>query len=364
MVIRKIQQVVALLTCVLIFVAVAIQHNQKVIGVELKKVADNSEMPQAIQISNDTIATEADGTIVVNTMPLGKEKKIVGYAGFVPLKIYVKNGVVQKVEALENSETPDFFNNAKSIIDSWNGKTVDEALALKVDAVSGATLSSNAIKKNVKVGLQYLQPSLASADEGEIALGAKDIAALFVVLLSVVVPLFVKNRKIRIVQLVLNVVVLGLWSGTFLSYSLLVNYFENGFHSLIAVIPVIMFIAAFVFPLFGKKSHYCMQVCPFGSAQELVGIPCKKKLKLGAQTLKVLDGFRKVLWAVLLLLLITGIYSEWMNYELFTAFMFQSASLGVEIAAVLFLVLSIFVPRPYCRFVCPMGTMAKIVNEA
>ncbi len=364
MVIRKIQQVVALLTCVLVFVAVAIQHNQKVMGVELNEAAMNSETHQAVQISNDTISTEADGTIVVNTMPLGKEKKIVGYAGFVPLKIFVKNGVVQKVEALENSETPDFFNNAKSIIGSWNGKTVNEALALKVDAVSGATLSSNAIKKNVKAGLQYLQPSLISADEGEMAFGAKDIAALLLVLLSMIVPLFLKNRKIRIVQLVLNVVVLGLWSGTFLSYSLLVNYFENGFHSLFAVVPIVMFIAAFVFPLLGKKGHYCMQLCPFGSAQELLGIPCKKKLKLGAKTLKVLEDFRKVLWAVLLFLLITGIYSEWMNYELFTAFMFQSASLGVEIAAVLFLVLSIFVPRPYCRFVCPMGTMTKVVCEA
>lgn len=362
MIMKKLRQIVALLTVVLIFVVVAVQHDQKVFGVELKGSEETAT--QIVQISNDTLTTEADGTMVVNTTPLGKEQKIVGYAGFVPLKIYVKEGVVQKVEALENNETPSFFNNALTLIDSWNGKSVDEALALKVDAVSGATFSSNAIKKNVKVGLQYLQPTLASTDDGEVSFGVKDIAALVVVLISVVVPLFVKNRKVRIAQLILNVVVLGLWSGTFLSYSLIVNYFANGFHSLVAIIPIIMFIAAFVFPLFGKNNHYCMQVCPFGSAQELMGIPCKKKWMLGSQTLKALEWFRKLLWAVLLLLLLTGVYSEWMNYELFTAFIFQSAAVGVEIAAVLFLLLSIFVPRPYCRFVCPMGMMTKVVGEA
>ena len=69
--------------------------------------------------------------------------------------------------------------------------------------------------------------------------------------------------------------------------------------------------------------------------------------------------FRKILFGVLMFLTLTGIFSAWTDYELFTAFIWQSASVVVIIIAILFVVLSVFVPRPYCRFVCPTGTVFK-----
>ena len=49
-----------------------------------------------------------------------------------------------------------------------------------------------------------------------------------------------------------------------------------------------------------------------------------------------------------------------MDYELFVAFIFQSATWIVMMMAVVFILLSFFVPRPYCRFVCPMGSFFKL----
>ena len=63
-----------------------------------------------------------------------------------------------------------------------------------------------------------------------------------------------------------------------------------------------------------------------------------------------------------MLLAWTGIFLEWMDYELFTAFIWQSAAWGVIIVAAVFLVASLFVSRPYCRFVCPTGTLLKMLN--
>ena len=149
-----------------------------------------------------------DGTKVINTTMLSKD--ITGYGGAVPLEIYVKDNKIVKVKALKNAETPEFFAETKPLLAKWNGKTIDEALRLKVDAVSGATFSSRGIIGNMRRGLAYasqkaVEPSILE----QMDLNAKTVSALLVVLLGAIVPLFYRNKHYRTVQLLLNVVVLG-----------------------------------------------------------------------------------------------------------------------------------------------------------
>lgn len=77
------------------------------------------------------------------------------------------------------------------------------------------------------------------------------------------------------------------------------------------------------------------------------------------RTVKMLDAARKLLWAVLMLCLWTGIWFDWIDYEPFSTFVFSSASWVVIVLAVVFVLLSTVVARPYCRFVCPTGTLLK-----
>ena len=85
---------------------------------------------------------------------IGKDVK--GYIGPTPLKIYIQKNKVQKIEALKNQETPKYFAKVKrQLLDKWNGKTVNEAMKMKVDGVTGATYSSEAVIKNVRLGLGY-----------------------------------------------------------------------------------------------------------------------------------------------------------------------------------------------------------------
>ena len=98
----------------------------------------------------------ADGTYVVNTTTLASDVK--GYRSTTPLNIYIKNGKVEKVEALKNQETPKYFVQVKNaILSKWNGQKVVKAVKMKVDGVTGATMSSDAVKENVKRGLEYYQ---------------------------------------------------------------------------------------------------------------------------------------------------------------------------------------------------------------
>lgn len=100
--------------------------------------------------------TKENGAYVVNTTLLGKE--VIGYEGPTPLKVYIRKNKIEKIEFLPNQETPKYWRAASNhLIEAWNGKTVKEAKKLEVDGRTGATLSSNAIKENVKLALDYYE---------------------------------------------------------------------------------------------------------------------------------------------------------------------------------------------------------------
>lgn len=371
-------RLLSLVVVVLILAAAAILRDGRILGHDLR------EAHEAKALKNDTLEVTPDGAFVVSTKPLAKD--VQGYGGPVPLKIHIKDGRVAAVEAEPNAESPDFFNRAKELLNHWQNKSVDEALAEEVDAVSGATFSSRAIIANMQRGLAYAQkrgqwseegsvgaletsasPIVGSEDGsvGALETGASPIVALIVVLLGAVVPLFYNNRQLHLVQLAVNVVVLGLWTGTFVSYTLFLRVFSGGV-SLSAIgalaAPLLMLIVALIYPLAGRSGHYCANICPFGSAQELAGKLSRRKLRITPRILKLLSVLRNLLWGVLMALLLTGTCTAWIDYELFTAFLYSSASVWVTVLAALFLVLSVWVPRPYCRFVCPTGALVKSVE--
>ena len=371
-------RLLSLVVVVLILAAAAILRDGRILGHDLR------EAHEAKALKNDTLEVTPDGAFVVNTKPLAKD--VQGYGGPVPLKIHIKDGRVAAVEAEPNAESSDFFNRAKELLNHWQNKSVDEALAEEVDAVSGATFSSRAIIANMQRGLAYAQkrgqwgedgsvgalgtsapPIVGSGGNsvGALETGASPIVALVVVLLGAVVPLFYNNRRLHLVQLAVNVVVLGLWTGTFVSYTLFLRIFAGGV-SLSAIgalaAPLLMLIVALIYPLAGRSGHYCANVCPFGSAQELAGKLSRRKLRITPRVLKLLSVLRNLLWGVLMALLLTGTCTAWIDYELFTAFLYSSASVWVTVLAALFLVLSVWVPRPYCRFVCPTGALIKSVE--
>lgn len=107
-------------------------------------------------MAGDQTMTKENGMTVINTTTLGKD--VQGYMGTTPLKIYIEKNKVVKIEALKNQETPKYFLKVKkALLDKWNGLKVKDAKALKVDAVTGATYSSEAVIENVKLGLDYYQ---------------------------------------------------------------------------------------------------------------------------------------------------------------------------------------------------------------
>lgn len=93
-------------------------------------------------------------TFTVNTTTIGEG--IRGYAGPVPLNVTIKQDKIVSVEILVNKETPGYLKKIqKELIPLYVGKRVKDILVAQPDGVTGATMSSNAIKENVRLALEY-----------------------------------------------------------------------------------------------------------------------------------------------------------------------------------------------------------------
>jgi len=84
---------------------------------------------------------------------------IKGYNGETPVMIaFDKKMVITGVFLLQNQETPKFAKRVEDagFYKNWNGLTVKQALKKEVDAVSGATFTSNAVIQSVRAALMSL----------------------------------------------------------------------------------------------------------------------------------------------------------------------------------------------------------------
>lgn len=105
----------------------------------------------------DGVMTKQKGQYVVNTTTLCQAK---GFKDITPLKVTFNKEVIVKVEALPNKETPSFFDRiTKELLPKYELLKISEQD--KVDAVSGATMSSRAVKANVKAACDYYKANKA-----------------------------------------------------------------------------------------------------------------------------------------------------------------------------------------------------------
>ena len=108
-----------------------------------------------------TATKKANTTQVIYTGDIAS--KVIGYNGTTPLNITVKNGVIENIEVLENQESPAYLKRAKDkVLPQYIGKTVAEAKKLKPDIATGATYTSDALIKNIQMGLEQKKTNTAA----------------------------------------------------------------------------------------------------------------------------------------------------------------------------------------------------------
>jgi spermidine synthase len=304
---------------------------------------------------------------------------IYGYAGPLNLMVHVdRTGVLRAFRILQSNETPAYLR----LLGPWTGRLSSRNLFTPdpfkgLDAVSGATLSSDAVLKTLDTAgrafaTQVLRMDLAASEAAAPAsrfrLGAAQLRDALCLTGLAVTALILRyrsgawaRRAILLVSLVVAGILLNLQYSTHQVMSLLglnlggATLSGPGF--LFIVVPILVV-------LFGNV--YCGYLCPFGAVQELAGEAGSRWLKVDLDTgvWRYGRGVKYLLLFVLVLLFArTRDYGVLSADPLITVF---SAARGGTVLAVgaAAVILSLFFPRFWCRTLCPAGAFLSLLNGA
>lgn len=104
--------------------------------------------------ADDVMKKEKDGTYIVNTTTLAQD--VEGYNGPTPLEIHIKKNKIVKVVLLKSMETPKYNARIKKVmLPKYENQKLTKNKGVEVDGVTGATFTSDAVKENVRRGLEY-----------------------------------------------------------------------------------------------------------------------------------------------------------------------------------------------------------------
>jgi electron transport complex protein RnfG len=108
----------------------------------------------AASCSDPNMHKNSDGSFTIVTTELCKD--IRGYNGRVPAEVTIKDGVIQDVKILENKETPSYLEKVeREVLPKFRGINLSEIPS--IEAVSGATFTSRALRKNLEAAAEYYE---------------------------------------------------------------------------------------------------------------------------------------------------------------------------------------------------------------
>ena len=219
---------------------------------------------------------KADGKTIgklLVTTPIADD--LIGYAGNVPLFLAIsEEDVILGLTLLDNSESPGFLRRLekKNLLSAWDGKMLEEAALLNVEAVSGATMSSDAIRGSVKRALEfYLERDGGGFDVDWVKLLQHVLGGIVVLLALASMFWGSRMKRWRYVLQVASVLILGFWFGYFVSLELLFNWLLNGIPWGARILLPVIAVLALAFPLFLNKAYYCGVFMSFWGSAGVVG---------------------------------------------------------------------------------------------
>jgi NosR/NirI family transcriptional regulator, nitrous oxide reductase regulator len=288
-----------------------------------------------------------------------------GYAGPLPLLIISDtHKVILSTDTLPNSETPSFIDmmRRKNFFQSWNGMSSSQAAEHEAAAVTGATISCRAAGRSLQKRLAMLAGMEPPAKSAQVSLKC----GLSLAFLPVALIFFLARAKLaslRIILLLLSVSILGFHGGHMLSVSVIFGWIAHpaveGICSTVLIMAIISLLAGFL----TGRNIYCNYICPFGAAQELAAKLNRHKPPIPARISKLMPLCKRLMISLAILLAaFTG--AEHLNLiEPFSAFSFAIAGRWILTMAAIFLILSAFFPRLWCRAFCPTGTLLTFLKR-
>ncbi|UCH82570.1 MAG: 4Fe-4S binding protein [Candidatus Latescibacterota bacterium] len=339
--------------------------------------------PHLIQVVPGTVELKplGDGSFAAQA-----DERVVGYArvdqanGYGgPMRIAVgidTTGTIAGVTIVDHKETEAYFRKVLSGNGpgSFVGRHVSDPIepGVDVDAVTGATQSNLALVTGVRQGARTLGTNqlgfdVPAADPVRFRFGWAEIVLLmlFVTGFAGTYTQVPGKKPLRWISQIAALVLIGFVYAIPITLthinSLLVGYlpdWRTQFYWYLLIIGVLLPV------LLTGKRPYCGYVCPFGAVQDCLGAVGGRRKKIPEVIQRWLGWFHAVLvFAAIFVALYTrnpGLTSYEVQGSLFdlTGLLYQFVVLGVV------LVLSLFIARPWCRFLCPINGVTRYIKTA
>lgn len=290
---------------------------------------------------------------------------IYGYAGPISLSVAIDTeGRLVDFRISHSMETPVFLEMTKNwqiSLPGINLRNTSEVAA--VDTVTGATMSSSAIKQTLTTGTNRFLDSIEETANTYDPLPPRRrsgklpvLAGALLCAIAIRKKLF---RKFDPLFLLFTVIIFGLIFRLQFSSRHIV-------HLILGELPPASFRASFllyflpilIIALFGNV--YCARLCPVGAAQELMARLAGKYSVSPHKS--VMKWARLIKYGFLISLLIAALTDIEDSMTRFDPLTFPFTGLPAALLIGLIL-MSLFFPRFWCRTFCPTGAFLSVFNR-
>ena len=171
-----------------------------------------------------------------------------------------------------------------------------------------------------------------------------------------------RNRRAVFVLMVFSLVYFGFYrKGCICSIGSIQNIVLSFFDPTYAVPVVVLlfFLLPLIFTLFFGRT-FCAAVCPLGVIQDVVLL---HPVSVPRWLENVLRLLAYIYLGAAVLFAATGSAFVICRYDPFVSFFRLSGNVNVLILGVCFLIIGLFIGRPYCRFICPYGVILRQLSR-
>ncbi len=364
-----------IISVILIFISICIAY---FIGFQINQ-KNNSELLKSRfpelnnfqSISND-IFQIGEISNSVNYFCIGEDG---GYGG--PIKLAVvtdSNGKISFIEVLDHKETDSYLRKVvkNRYLEEYKGMGFDDYSQIaSVNAISGATKTCDGIRFGVIKSIGGLSETvfdnkLPDPEKPEIKIGLPEILLLFLFIFGILVRKnIIKYKKAaRWISLLVGLIVFGFLLNIPLTIGK-INTFILGYHSnwQSNIFWYLLIFGISLLLIFTNKNPYCNWFCPFGAAQDCLGVIGKARnfeLTSHRKIFNYIPGFLS--WLVIVLALIFRNPGA-TSYEIFGAFFSITGSVLLFIILAIILIMSLFINRPWCNYLCPVSPVFSYIQK-
>jgi NosR/NirI family nitrous oxide reductase transcriptional regulator len=314
-----------------------------------------------------------DGQQIVGYAQVGTAA---GYGGPVDVLVGIDpDGVVTGAQIIKHHETPGFFRllGRENFLTQFIGKGYQDTLSSgdAIDAVSGATISSEAVAMGIRQAVREMATDTLKVsvppEQHSLVIGAPEIVLIALFAVSFVLHRW-RQRQFkqygRWAVLLAGIVLLGFWYNkplTLANVISLVSAYWPDWHN--NLYWFLLLGGVFSVTLIQGKNPYCSWFCPFGGTQELLGTFAGAKTYLPRRIYSHLRWAQRTLAFTAIVLGLALRMPGAASYEPFGTLFSLKGSWPQWGLLALVLLASLIIYRPFCNYVCPVAPVVDFGRD-